>query len=46
VRLLRLLLVTLCLACASCAERPMFGVEIGTQTVKDCIPGSVTKPCN
>jgi hypothetical protein len=42
----RLLLLMLLLACAACAERPLFGIEIGTQTVKDCIPGSVSKPCN
>lgn len=42
----RMFLLLLCLIGAACAERPIFGIEFGTQTVKDCIPGSVSKPCN
>ena len=39
-----ILLLSLILAQA-CAERPRIGVELGTQRIQDCIPGSVSKPC-
>jgi hypothetical protein len=42
----RLLLLALVLAAAACAERPVIGIELGTQRIQDCIPGSVSRPCN
>ena len=42
----RKILLLLCLCCTACAERPMFGIELGSQRVQDCVPGSVSKPCN
>jgi hypothetical protein len=35
----------LCLLCSACAERPVFGIEVGTQRVPDCEIGSVARPC-
>jgi len=43
--LLRFVLL-LCLACTACAEQPVIGVELGTQKIQDCVPGSVSRPCN
>jgi hypothetical protein len=41
-----LLVFALCLGCTACAERPRFGVEItNSPTIRECIPGSATKPC-
>ena len=39
------LLLILCLACAACAERPLFGIEVGSQRIPDCEVGSVARPC-
>jgi hypothetical protein len=44
--LIRSVLLLLCLTCAACAERPVFGVELGSQKIQDCVPGSVSRPCN
>jgi hypothetical protein len=44
--LFRTCLLILCLTGSACADRPIFGIELGTQMVKDCVPGSVSKPCN
>jgi hypothetical protein len=44
--LIRPVLLLLCLTCAACAERPVLGIELGTQKIQDCVPGSVSKPCN
>ena len=41
-----LLAVLLILACAGCAERPVIGIELGSQKIQDCMRGSVTQPCN
>ena len=30
---------------AACADRPVFGIELGSQRVQDCVPGSVSRPC-
>jgi hypothetical protein len=38
-------LLLLYLTCAACAERPVLGIEVGSQKIQDCIPGSVSKPC-
>jgi hypothetical protein len=44
---MRFLLVCLTgLACAACAEFPVFGIELGSQKIQDCVPGSVSRPCN
>ena len=43
--MLKALLLILCLAGAGCAERPVFGIEVGTQRVPDCEIGSVARPC-
>jgi hypothetical protein len=43
--ILRLLLVAIVLAVSACAERPVIGVEIGTQAIQNCIPGTVSKTC-
>ena len=43
--MLRVLLLAFSLAIAACAERPLIGIEIGTQKIQDCIPGSVSRPC-
>ena len=40
-----MLLLPICLACAACAERPVFGIEIGTTRIPDCETGSVIRPC-
>jgi len=42
----RIFLLALCLCCAACAERPLIGVEVGSQKIQDCVPGSVSRPCN
>jgi hypothetical protein len=34
------------LTCSACAERPRIGIELGTQKIQDCVPGSVSRPCN
>jgi len=39
--LIRYIVLLACLGCAACAERPVFGIEIGTQRIQDCVPGSV-----
>ena len=41
----RLIVLLACLCCSSCAERPVFGIELGTQRIQDCVPGSMSKPC-
>jgi hypothetical protein len=41
----RLLLIAFVLAVPACAERPVIGVEIGTQTIQNCIPGTVSGTC-
>jgi len=44
--MLRVLLLAFSLAAAACAERPVIGIELGSQKIQDCVPGSVSKPCN
>jgi len=36
----RVFLIALCLWCAGCADLPHFGVEVGSQKVQNCVPGS------
>lgn len=33
------------LALGGCADRPVFGIELGSQRIQDCVPGSVSRPC-
>jgi hypothetical protein len=42
----RLSLLLLLLACTACADLLHGGVEFGSQRIQDCIPGSVSRPCN
>ncbi len=45
-RMLRAALLPLLLpVLAGCADRPVFGIELGSQRVQDCVPGSVSRPC-
>jgi hypothetical protein len=44
--LFRPILLVLVLACAACAQRPVIGIEIGSQRIQDCVPGSVSRPCD
>ena len=43
--MLRILMLAALLAAAGCAERPRIGVEVGSQRVQDCVPGSLSRPC-
>jgi hypothetical protein len=36
----------LVLSCAACAERPIFGIELGSQRVQDCAPGNASRSCD
>jgi hypothetical protein len=45
-RIARITACVLCLACAGCADRPLIGIELGSQRIQDCVPGSVSRPCN
>jgi hypothetical protein len=36
----------LLLACTACADLLHGGVEFGSQRIQDCVPGSVSRPCN
>jgi hypothetical protein len=45
-RPLALAALVACLACAACADRPVIGIEVGSQRIQDCVPGSVSRPCN
>jgi hypothetical protein len=39
-------LLTLLLASAACADLPHADIEFGSQRIRDCVPGSVSRPCN
>jgi len=41
-----LILIVLCLGVSACAEGPRIGIEVGSQRIQDCVPGSVSRPCN
>jgi hypothetical protein len=41
----RILLLAAVLAIAACAERPRVDLELGSQRVQDCVPGSLSRPC-
>jgi len=44
---MRLLLACLiALLCAGCAQRPIFGFELGSQRVQDCAPGNASRSCD
>jgi hypothetical protein len=43
---LRLTLLLLLLACTACADLLHGGIEFGSQRTQDCVPGSVSRPCN
>jgi len=36
----RVLLLAVWLFCAGCADLPHFGIELGSQKVINCVPGS------
>jgi hypothetical protein len=42
---MRFLSILLLLACAGCSQGPVFGIELGTQRIQDCEPGSAARPC-
>jgi hypothetical protein len=43
---MRTAVLLLCLACAGCAGATVFGIELGSEKIQDCVPGSISRPCN
>jgi hypothetical protein len=40
------ILLSVLFACAACADLLHGDIEFGSQKIRDCVPGSVSRPCN